>query len=391
MKYKRVFLIVMDSLGAGEAKDASKYNDTGSNTILHISENYKLTIPTLQKLGYANLVKIKNVDSISNPIGKYGLLEELSVGKDTLTGHYEMCGLEVKEPYRTFTDTGFPAELVKELEERTGRKCVGNIAASGTEIIKELGLHHMKTGDLILYTSSDSVLQIAMHEDIIPIKEQYEICAIAREITKRPEYLLGRVIARPFIGTDPSNFKRTPNRHDYALHPFEETILNFLSEKKLDVIAVGKINDIFDSYGITKSVKTVSNEDGMDKTIDFAKSEFEGLCFVNLVDFDAMYGHRRDPIGYGKAIDSFDSKLERLIEVLKEDDLLILTADHGNDPVHAGTDHTRENVPLIVYSKSFTSGGRLKDGKTFANIGFSIASNFKTRLPKIGESFLEEL
>jgi len=389
--YQRIFLIVLDSLGIGEAPDAKEYNDVGSNTIGHIAEKMNLKIPNLEAMGYGNIAPIKNVSSVENSRAFYTKMQEASKGKDTMTGHWELMGLYTTTPFQTFTDTGFPKELLDELEKRTGRKIVGNISASGTEIIKDLGEHHMKTGDLIVYTSADSVLQIAMHEGIIPIEEQYRICEIARELMMKPEWKVGRIIARPFIGTNKTNFTRTSNRHDYALKPFEKTTLNFLSEAGFDVIALGKINDIFDGYGINAYSKTKSNADGMKQITEMAKKNFTGLCFLNLVDFDALYGHRRDPIGYGKAIEEFDQQLPDLIRELNEDDLLLLTADHGNDPTFAGTDHTREYVPLIAYSKKFLEGSELPLLKTFADVGYSINDNFKTEKPKHGTSFLKYL
>lgn len=389
--YKRIFLIVMDSLGIGEAPDAKDYNDLGANTIGHIAEKMDLNIPNLEALGYGNIAPIRNVKRVEKPLAFYTKMMEASLGKDTMTGHWEMMGLYIDKPFQTFTDTGFPPELIKELEEKTGYKTIGNYSASGTEILVELGERHMQTKELIVYTSADSVLQIAMHEDIIPIEEQYRICEIAREITMKPEWKVGRVIARPFIGTDKTNFKRTPNRHDYALKPFAKTTLNFLEEKGVDVIALGKINDIFDGYGITRFSKTVSNSDGMKQITEVAKEDFEGLVFLNLVDFDALYGHRRDPIGYGKAIEEMDRELPDLMKNLNEDDLLILTADHGNDPVHHGTDHTREYVPLIIYSKRFKEGKEINLRKTFADVGYSISENFEAELPENGKSFLKEI
>jgi phosphopentomutase len=389
--YKRIFLIVMDSLGIGEAPDAKDYNDLGANTIGHIAEKMDLNIPNLEALGYGNIAPIRNVKRVEKPLAFYTKMMEASLGKDTMTGHWEMMGLYIDKPFQTFTDTGFPPELIKELEEKTGYKTIGNYSASGTEILVELGERHMQTKELIVYTSADSVLQIAMHEDIIPIEEQYRICEIAREITMKPEWKVGRVIARPFIGTDKTNFKRTPNRHDYALKPFAKTTLNFLEEKGVDVIALGKINDIFDGYGITRFSKTVSNSDGMKQITEVAKEDFEGLVFLNLVDFDALYGHRRDPIGYGKAIEEMDRELPDLMKNLNEDDLLILTADHGNDPIHHGTDHTREYVPLIIYSKRFKEGKEINLRKTFADVGYSISENFEAELPENGKSFLKEI
>ncbi len=389
--FKRIFLIVMDSLGIGEAPDADKYNDIGADTIGHIAEKMVLHIPHMQSLGYGNIKPIKHVPAVNNPKAFYTKMQEASLGKDTMTGHWEMMGLYITKPFQTFTDTGFPDELIKELEHKTGRKVIGNVAASGTEIIKEMGEHHVKTGDLIVYTSSDSVLQIAMHEDIIPIDEQYRICEIAREMMMKPEWKVGRVIARPFIGTNKDNFKRTSNRHDYALKPFDKTTLNYLSEVGYDVIALGKINDIFDGYGITEFSKTKSNDDGMKQLTEVAKKDFTGLCFLNLVDFDALYGHRRNPIGYGKAIETFDIQLPLFMEQLNDDDLVLITADHGNDPIHHGTDHTREYVPLLVYSPRFKGGKKLPLMKTFSDIGMTINDNFKTEKPKYGTSFLHHL
>ncbi len=387
--YKRIFLIVMDSLGIGEAPDAKDYNDVGANTIGHIAEAMDLNLPNLKALGYGNIAPIKNVKPVEQPKAFYTKVQEASLGKDTMTGHWEMMGLYITKPFQTFTDTGFPEELIKELENRTGRKIVGNKSASGTEIIKELGEHHKKTGDLIVYTSADSVLQIAMHEEIIPIEEQYRICEIAREMMMKPEWKVGRVIARPFLGTNKDNFKRTSNRHDYALKPFDKTVLNYLSEADYDVIALGKINDIFVGYGITEYSKTKSNDDGMIQLTQTAEKDFTGLCFLNLVDFDALYGHRRDPIGYGKAIEDFDSQLPEFLDKLTEDDLVMITADHGNDPIHHGTDHTREYVPLLVYTKRFNKGLKMPVFKTFADMGYTIADNFNTEKPKNGKSFLK--
>lgn len=391
MTYKRIFLIVLDSLGIGEAPDAKDYNDVGSHTIGHIAERMELHIPNLQALGYGNIAPIKHVPAVKKPLAFYTKIQEASLGKDTMTGHWEMMGMYITKPFQTFTDTGFPQALIQELEKKTNRKVIGNISASGTDIIRDLGEHHVKTGDLIVYTSADSVLQIAMHEGIIPIEEQYRICEIAREITMKPEWKVGRVIARPFIGTAANNFTRTSNRHDYALKPHEKTALNFLDEAGYDVIALGKINDIFDGYGINRYSKTKSNDDGMAQITTVAKESFTGLCFLNLVDFDALYGHRRDPIGYGKAIEAFDRQLPDLMKQLNDDDLLILTADHGNDPIHHGTDHTREYVPMLVFSPRFKHGKSLPILKTFADIGYTITDNFMTEKPKHGTSFLQFL
>lgn len=386
----------MDSVGIGAAPDANHYfnaghDDTKSHTIGHIAEQMDLKVPNLKALGYGNIAPIKGIQPVNKPMSYVTKIKEASLGKDTMTGHWEMMGLFITKPFQTFTDTGFPPELITELEEKTGRRVVGNISASGTEIIKDFGEHHMKTGDLIVYTSADSVLQIAMHEDIIPIEEQYHICEIAREITMKPEWKVGRVIARPFLGSSKDTFKRTSNRHDYALKPHHKTALNHLSSKGYDVIALGKINDIFDGYGITEFSKTVSNDDGMKQITKWGLMDFTGLCFLNLVDFDALYGHRRDPIGYGKAIEAFDAQLPALIENLNADDLLLITADHGNDPTYFGTDHTREYVPLFAYSKSLKEPKLLPIMDTFADIGYTICDNFNTAKPKYGKSFLNDL
>ncbi len=389
MKFKRIFVIVTDSLGVGAAKDAANYGDEGTNTLKHLSySKVDFSIPTLEKLGIANITEVNNTKKQDNPLASFGRMEELSVGKDTLTGHWELMGLEVLTPFPSFTDTGFPKELIDQLEKETGRKVIGNISASGTEIIKDLGEEHMRTGDIIVYTSADSVLQICAHEEIVPLDELYKICEIARKITlDNKEWMVGRVIARPFVGTNKSDFTRTPNRHDYAVKPFDKTVLNHLKDNNYEVISVGKIRDIFEGEGITESHKIKSNYHGMETTIEIAKRDFNGLCFVNLVDFDALYGHRRDPIGYANCLEEFDTQLKVLLPLIKEEDLLIICADHGNDPIHTGTDHTRENVPLIVYNK-ILHGKDLGIRKSFADVGATIAKNFDVQMPKIGESIL---
>ncbi|MHC8516510.1 phosphopentomutase [Sporosarcina sp. ITBMC105] len=389
-QFNRVHLIVLDSVGIGEAPDAHLFGDKGADTLGHIAEKMDgLHMPNAGRLGLSNIKEIKGINIETNPIGLYGKMQEASVGKDTMTGHWEMMGLNIDKPFKVYPD-GFPQSLVEELENRTGRKVIGNKPASGTAIIDELGEEHMKTGAIIVYTSADPVLQIAAHEDIIPIEEQYRICEIAREITLQPEYLVGRIIARPFVG-EPGNFTRTTNRHDYALKPFERTVMNELKDDGKDVIAVGKIADIFNGEGVTSSVRTVSNMDGVDKLLDVMKQQFNGMSFTNLVDFDALFGHRRDPIGYGVALQEFDARLPEIMEALQEDDLLIITADHGNDPTHEGTDHTREFVPLLIYSPLFKEGGELPLRKTFADIGATIADNFDVKKPAYGESFLHLL
>lgn len=388
--YKRVFLIVMDSVGIGESPDAEKYNDKGADTFGHIAEHCNgLRMPNMAKLGLSNIREIKGIDKAEKPLAYYTKMQEASAGKDTMTGHWEIMGLNIDTPFNVFPD-GFPEELISQLEEKTGRKIIGNKPASGTEILDELGKQHMETGDLIVYTSADSVLQIAAHEEIIPIDELYKICEIARELTLDDPYMIGRVIARPFLG-EPGNFTRTSNRHDYALKPFGRTVMNELKDNDIDVIAIGKISDIYDGEGVTKSLRTKSNMDGMDKLVDTLNMDFTGLSFLNLVDFDALYGHRRDPQGYGQALEEYDARLEEVFDLLKEDDLLIITADHGNDPVHHGTDHTREYVPLLVYNKGMQEGKELSIRQTFADIGATVAENFGVAMPKHGKSFLKEL
>ncbi len=388
--YKRVFLIVMDSVGIGESPDAEKYNDKGADTFGHIAEHCNgLHMPNMAKLGLSNIREIKGIDKAEKPLAYYTKMQEASAGKDTMTGHWEIMGLNIDTPFNVFSD-GFPEELISQLEEKTGRKIIGNKPASGTEILDELGKQHMETGDLIVYTSADSVLQIAAHEEIVPIDELYKICEIARELTLDDPYMIGRVIARPFLG-EPGNFTRTSNRHDYALKPFGRTVMNELKDNDIDVIAIGKISDIYDGEGVTKSLRTKSNMDGMDKLVDTLNMDFTGLSFLNLVDFDALYGHRRDPQGYGQALEEYDARLEEVFDLLKEDDLLIITADHGNDPVHHGTDHTREYVPLLVYNKGMQEGKELSIRQTFADIGATVAENFGVAMPKHGKSFLKEL
>ncbi|HAX73075.1 MAG TPA: phosphopentomutase [Firmicutes bacterium] len=392
MKFKRTFLIIMDSVGAGALPDAAEYGDAGANTIHHIAKaNNGLTMPNMEKLGYGNITDIQGVKPVSNLSSYVTTCDEMSVGKDTMTGHWEMMGLHVTEPFKTFTDTGFPKELLDELEQKTGRKIVGNKSASGTAILDELGEHHMATGDLIVYTSADSVLQIAAHEDVISAEELWDICKMAREITMKEDWKVGRVIARPFVGPRAGEFKRTSNRHDYAIKPFDTTVMNELKDNGLDVIALGKISDIFVGEGVTQSIHTKSNEDGMNQLLTVLDQDFTGLAFLNLVDFDAVYGHRRDPIGYAKCLEEYDVQLGDVLSKLKEDDLLIISADHGNDPTQPGTDHTREYIPVIFYSPSFTDGKSLEVGKTFANIGATIAENYDIQAPKIGESYLSEL
>ena len=377
-KFKRVFLIVMDSLGVGAMHDADKYNDEGSNTFVHTALSCDgLKIPTLNKLGLYHINnQILGTTEVSHPNSYVTRLNEVSNGKDTMTGHWEMMGVLTTKPFKTFTETGFPQSLIDELEEKTGKKYIGNISASGTQIIEDLGPRHLKTGEIILYTSADSVLQLCASEDIVPIDELYHLCEVAREICMKEEYKVGRVIARPFVGVDSSTFKRTPRRHDYALSPSSYTYMETLKDNGYDVICVGKINDIFNGVGVSKTYKTVSNHNGMEITTNLCSEDFTGLCFVNLVEFDSEYGHRRNPLGYGQCIEEFDADLSLLISKLNEDDLLIITADHGNDPTYPGSDHTREQVPFIAYSKAYKDGKAIDERDSFADIGRTIIANF---------------
>ncbi len=394
-KFKRVFLIVMDSFGAGNAKDAEEYGDQGADTMGHIAksvENWK--IPNLQKLGLANLHPLKGVKPAENPMGYYTVLNEASKGKDTMTGHWELMGIKTTRPFVTFTETGFPPDLIAELERRTGRTIIGNKSSSGTEILEELAEEEIATGHMIVYTSADSVLQICGNEETFGLDELYRCCEIARELTLKDEWRVGRVIARPYVGKKRGELKRTSNRRDYALSPTGKTVLDALKEQGLSVISIGKISDIFNGEGITEAYHSDSSVHGMEQTKDLvANKDFEGLCFVNLVDFDALWGHRRNPYGYAKETERFDEKLGEVLEFLKEDDLLMITADHGNDPTYKGTDHTREQVPLLIYAKGLEGSGRLEETDSFGTVGASIAENFGIAMPKgtIGTSILGQV
>ncbi len=392
---KRIFVIVIDSLGVGSEKHSVDYGDDGANTLAHIfsATEGKYKIANLEKMGLCNLTDVLGNPRVDDPSSYHLKLVESSIGKDTMTGHWEIMGVYTTKPAVTFTDTGFPKELIEELEKKTGYKFIGNYAASGTEIIKELGERQLKTKEMIIYTSADSVLQIAAHEELFGIDEIYRVCKITRDIcSSKPEWMVGRVIARPYIGDNKDNFVRTANRHDYALSPSDKTVLDSLKENGYDVISIGKINDIFNTCGITKAIKSKSSVEGMEQTIDIAKNEdFNGLCFTNLVDFDAKWGHRRDPEGYAKELVSFDNLLPELINNLKEDDVLYITADHGNDPTWKGTDHTREMIPVLIYSKAYKDPKDLKVHESFACIGATIADEFNLPLPKIGKSLLKEL
>lgn len=394
MTNKRVFVLVIDSLGVGSEIHSKDYGDDGSNTLKHIFSAtdgiYK--IPNLQQLGLCNLTEVVGNDPVQAPKAYYGKLLEDSMGKDTMTGHWEIMGVLTTKPAVTFTDTGFPQELIAELETRTGYKFIGNKSASGTEIIAELGERQLETKEMIIYTSADSVLQIAAHEGLFGLDEIYRVCDIARKMcSENPDWMVGRIIARPFIGTNKENFERTANRHDYALSPSDVTVLDEMKQGGLDVISVGKINDIFNTVGITESNKSKSSVEGMKQTIEIARRDFNGLCFTNLVDFDAKWGHRRNPEGYARELVAFDELLPQLLENLREDDILFITADHGNDPTWKGTDHTREMIPLLIYSKSFKQPKDLGTRQSFACIGATIADIFDVKLPKIGASLLKEL
>lgn len=395
MKYKRIFTIVIDSFGVGAMYNAKEYGDEGTNTFAHIDENMDpFIIPNLMKLGLGQIQKPVHAIINENPIGYYGKMNELSVGKDTMTGHWEMMGLHITEPFITFTENGFPEELIHELEKQTGHIVIGNKAASGTEILNELAAQEIQSNakKMIVYTSADSVLQICGNEEIMGLDELYRCCQIARNITMKPEWKVGRVIARPYIERD-GQYIRTSHRHDYALSPFNKTVLDLLKENQKDVIAIGKIEDIFNGNGITQSYHSNSSIHGMEQTLEVMKKDFTGLCFVNLVDFDAKWGHRRNPVGYGKELEAFDCKLELVLNELKEDDLLIICADHGNDPTHTGSDHTKEMVPLMMYSPSMKEFSPLEIQDSFGTIGMTILENFE--IPKlsfhIGHSILKNL
>ena len=394
-KFKRVFTIVVDSMGIGALPDAAEYGDAGTDTLGHIAERTEnFQIPNFQKLGIANLHPLKGVPAAEKPLGYYMEMAEASVGKDTMTGHWEMMGIKTEKPFKTFTDTGFPPELIKELEERTGHKVIGNKSSSGTEILDELAEEEIATGHMIVYTSADSVLQICGNEETFDLEELYRCCKIARELTLKDEWKVGRVIARPYVGKKKGEFKRTSNRHDYALKPFGKTALNALKDAGFDVISIGKINDIFDGEGITKALKSKSSVHGMEQTIEVAGTDFHGLCFVNLVDFDMLYGHRRDVPGYAAAATEFDRFLADFIPGMREGDLLMITADHGCDPSTPSTDHSREYVPLLCCGKSVRAGVDLATRSCFADLAATVGEYFDPAFPgklQAGSSFLQQL
>ncbi len=393
-RFQRVFVIVLDSLGVGPMADSDSFGDHGVDTLGHIAARADhLRIPNLQRWGMANLHPLQGIAPVERPLAYYAKLNERSAGKDTMTGHWEMMGLHTTKPFITFTETGFPKELLDELEKRTGHKVIGNKAASGTEILDELAEEEIATGHMIVYTSADSVLQICGNEETFGLQELYRCCEIARELTMKDEWKVGRVIARPYVGRKKGEFVRTPNRHDYAVKPFGPTALNALKDAGLDVISIGKINDIFVGEGITEAYKSQSSVHGMEQTIETAGKDFTGLCFVNLVDFDALWGHRRNVNGYAGELERFDEKLGILEKALRPEDLVILTADHGNDPTYTGTDHTREKVPFLAYSPSLQGAGPLPETDTFAVVGATVADNFEVPMPEgtIGTSLLDQL
>ncbi len=385
---KRVTLIVLDSLGIGEMPDAEFYGDKGANTLGHIGEHMNpFHVPNLKKLGFGNIDGVTAIEHESQPMGSYARLEEVSKGKDTITGHWEIAGLYTQVPFKTFP--AFPKEFMDAYEKAIGVGTIGNYAASGTEIIENLGPEHEKTGKPIIYTSADSVFQIAANIDIIPLERLYEICQIARDMLVG-DVQVGRVIARPYKLEDGKR-TRTSDRRDYAVSPSGKTVLDSVKNAGQTVYAIGKIKDIFNGQGVNISVHTDSNMDGVDKTIEALHTDFEGFIFTNLVDFDSKFGHRRDPVGYGKAIEEFDQRLPQIISAMKEDDVLMLCADHGNDPVHAGWDHTREYVPFVVFGKNIQSGINLGTRNSFADISATIAEYLAVPKSEIGESFLSEL
>lgn len=384
---KRVILIVLDSFGIGEMPDAANYGDAGSNTLGTVAKSPYFSMPNMGKLGLFNLDGVTAGEKEAVPAGAFARMTERSAGKDTTTGHWEIAGLVSERPMPTFPN-GFPAEVIKDFEEATGRKVLCNKPYSGTQVIHDYGEEHMKTGALIVYTSADSVFQIAAHEDIVPVEKLYEYCEIARKMLTG-DVGVGRVIARPFIG-EPGNFTRTSRRHDYSLLPPKDTMLDQLKKAGYDVIGVGKINDIFAGKGITEFVRTSGNPEGIERTIEYMDKDFEGLCFVNLVDFDMLYGHRNDVDGYAKALSCFDKKLPEIIEKMRDEDILLITADHGCDPGTLSTDHSREYTPLIVYGKTVPQGKNWGTRPTFADIGATILDYFKVPAKIAGDSLLTE-
>lgn len=388
MKFKRIFILILDSLGVGEAIDANNYGDSGANTLKHIMENYDLFVPNLEKLGFLNTITLDDKENVD---AYYTIAKPTNIGKDSLTGHYELFGIKNETPFKTFTEKAFPIELIDKIEEITKKRVIGNKVINGEQIINELGERHMNYGSLILYTSSDSTLQIAAHEDIIPVSKLHTYCEKIRKITATDEWRIARVIARPFSGK-PGKFKFTNDRKDFALKPPKKSILNTLTENNYSVISIGKVSDIFDGEGITKSIKGAKNNiDTITKLTDIMTKNFTGVCITNLNDFDALFGHNRDVEGYGRAIEELDVEMSMILNKLNNDDLLIITADHGNDPTFQGNAHTRENVPVILFGRNFKTPSRLEPLQTMADIGATIAENFEIEKPEIGTSFLDKL
>ena len=386
--FKRIFLLVLDSLGVGEAIDANMYNDNGANTLKHINDNHELFIPNLEKLGFMNTINMSDKEDVE---AYYAYAKPTNVGKDSLTSHYELMGIRTVQPFKLFNEKGFPRELLEKIELATGKRIIGNKAVNGEQIINELGERHLSYGSLIIYTSTDSTLQVAAHEDVIPIPKLYQYCEKIRKITLDDEFRVARVIARPFTGK-PGKFKFTQDRCDYAVKPPKKSVLNSLKDNGYSVISIGKINDIFDGEGITKIIKSSNNNmDTLTKLTDIMTKKFNGLCFINLNDFDALYGHNRDIEGYANAIEELDVEIPLILNKLEPEDLLIITADHGNDPTFPGNSHTRENVPVIIYSRKFLSPRKLEPLQTMADIGATIADNFELDKPEIGTSFLDKL
>lgn len=384
---KRVFLIVLDSVGIGEMPDADEYGDAGSNTIAAAASSPSFSMPNMQKLGFFNIDGVDCREGSAAPAGAFARLTERSKGKDTTIGHWEIAGLVSEQPLPTFPD-GFPKELLDEFEKETGRKVLCNKPYSGTEVIKDFGEEHRKTGALIVYTSADSVFQIAAHEEIVPIEELYRYCEIARRLCTG-KFGVGRVIARPFEGEYP--FSRTSRRHDYSLEPPKSTMLNYISGAGKEVLAVGKINDIFAGSGVTDMVRTVSNADGIDKTLSWMERDFNGICFTNLVDYDMLYGHRNDVEGYAKALTSFDERLPQILAALKEEDILMITADHGCDPSTPSTDHSREYTPLVIAGAPVKAGINLGTRASFADIAASVLEYLEVPGEAAGKSFMNEV
>ena len=388
MKFKRIFLLILDSLGVGEAIDANNYGDNGANTLKHIMDNYDIFIPNLKKLGFINTINMNDNNDVD---AYYTIARPTNVGKDSLTSHYELLGIRSITPFKTFTERAFPRELWEQIEKVTGKRVIGNKVVSGDTIINELGERHLSYGSLIIYTSSDSTLQVAAHEDIIPIPKLYSYCEKIRKITLSDEWRIARVIARPFTGK-PGKFKFTADRCDYAIKPPKKSVMDYLKDNDYSVISIGKISDIFDEQGITKIVKSsFNNMDTLNKLTDTMNKKFTGLCVANLSDFDALYGHNRDVEGYAKAIEEFDVEVPMILNKLENDDLLIITADHGNDPTFSGNAHTRENVPVIVFSRQFKDPQKMDILNSMADIAATISENFNVEKPEIGTSFLNKL